>query len=558
MERTLVVRVHGTFLLHWDDNTKIELKSTKARALLAMLSLAPNGKHARVWLQSTLWGRATREHRQASLRRCVSELRAAFGEEFDTLFASDAFALGIDLNRVRVERNPQDGAFLEDIAVREDGFNTWLKQNRTAASGGFAARASGLPSQLFPTVAVLPWLVQSNDRTSDNNGFAEFLTAQVTRSMAECKELDMISHLSTRLQSLSKAELDEIKQSLDVDYIIYGTLGRSDQNYVLDVDLTNARNGQLQWSGSIRGSVQSAIDKRSSAVPDLAWQLASQVYWASANLVQSVLMPDAPVSALFLSALTLLHHNTRAGFDRSKLQINHLVHRMPEKAANRVLRATWHLHARAQDWCDNPDHELASAKQFIADCLDINPRNVTGLANNGLADLATGQRVSEAKESLSRAAFIDPQSAIALLGLAYCSVLDGDENAGRAQSEQALLHARIRPHRYWHDVHHAQLLLMIGDDKAALNHANRAISTNRSNLLALTTRVIALDRLDRFEEAARAARILLERHPGFDCSRYGSIVPAVDWTGLPDARLSLQRAGIPSNLFDIDGRDAAE
>ena len=117
--RVMCIRLFGVFALSWEDGDEIRIRSTKIRAMLAMLATAPEGTRTRAWLQDMLWGRSGHEHGRASLRRALTDLRGLFGDDFADLFEVNNSEVRLHLERIRITGTLEDGDFLEGTEISE-------------------------------------------------------------------------------------------------------------------------------------------------------------------------------------------------------------------------------------------------------------------------------------------------------------------------------------------------------------------------------------------------------------------------------------------------------
>lgn len=138
-DNALTIRLNyfGVFNAEFSNGRAVNIRSMKARALLAYLALSPGMRRAREHLAALLWDRSDHEHARASLRQAVASLRKAFGPQ------SDQFILGddpetISLNPSRFELDVIPGAddgdagdrrteFLSNLNVRSEPFEEWRR-----------------------------------------------------------------------------------------------------------------------------------------------------------------------------------------------------------------------------------------------------------------------------------------------------------------------------------------------------------------------------------------------------------------------------------------------
>ena len=131
------------------DDADFTPKSVKARALLAMLALAPRGSRSRVWLRHKLWSDKSEDHAGASLRQSLLDIRRSLGQLSEHIVHSDKNTVSLNLDLVEIdlqtwiEGRPNDfdlgdgsfsiqESFLEGLAVRDPEFQDWLEKERTA------------------------------------------------------------------------------------------------------------------------------------------------------------------------------------------------------------------------------------------------------------------------------------------------------------------------------------------------------------------------------------------------------------------------------------------
>ena len=81
----LQLNVIGPFDLRRTDGSRVTITSKKARAVLAMLAVAPGGRRERRWLQYKLWSERGEREGAASLRQTLSALRRALAPMGDVL-----------------------------------------------------------------------------------------------------------------------------------------------------------------------------------------------------------------------------------------------------------------------------------------------------------------------------------------------------------------------------------------------------------------------------------------------------------------------------------------
>lgn len=550
MQRILKVRTYGSFDVGWSDGTAVDIRGAKVRALFLMLVTSPHGSHARGMLQSTLWEGAKLAQAQASLRRALSDLRIAFGDDFDTLFTVDSYTVGVKISLIEQVGSPKSGAFLEGLTVRGTQFQKWLDARRAANKKAPPSRALRPANSTLPCLAVTPLRVVSED-TADT-GFADYVTATLTRGLAQRRYFDVISHLSGRLLDVKSDSLDAMREALDVDFLVYGMIIEKDGDYQLKVDCADAATGAVLWSGGASGKRTAVLADRSDALTDLVRQVSGALLNACANYAQSSTLPSIPLPTLLLSATSLMHHPGREGFFRAKLQLDALIKRAPDHLLFRALRCRWNIDAIGHMWSEYPEQNAKDALKDAADCTDLNPRCLDGLVINGEVALTVGGDLPLARDNFEEALHIDPHHAEAMAGLALVTMQMGEFDEAIELAQKAKIEAAGSPFQFCYDYTSAEIHLAAGALDLAEKHAKACLETHRYHLGAYCIRVQALHGLNRTEEAARVGRNLMNRHPGFSLERYSLRQALLNRPHASGALSALGSNGIP------DGRTAAK
>jgi len=110
----------GKFRLTDADGQNFAPSGSKARALLALLSVAPNHSRTRTWLKDRLWSDRGPEQAASSLRNVLSEIRRALGDH-RALLVTDGDSVLLDPNGIQFNFVPPvKGAALEDVEPFED------------------------------------------------------------------------------------------------------------------------------------------------------------------------------------------------------------------------------------------------------------------------------------------------------------------------------------------------------------------------------------------------------------------------------------------------------
>ena len=278
----LCIRLFGVFALSWEDGDEIRVRSTKMRAMLAMLATAPEGTRTRAWLQDMLWGRSGHEHGRASLRRALTDLRVLFGEQFADLFTVNNTEVHLHLDRVRITGTLEDGDFLEGTEIAEDGFHDWIQgqrqSNRTLLTAVARARPGRIAQEimnrgmhLHPSLAILPFATARGYQGPAQLG--DMISEELSRALSRSHTLDVISHLSCRTLDARSVILEDIRDKLDADYVVCGNYRTQGEKILLNADFIDTKTGRIGWTRELTGSTVEFLKGGDELVENLAGEI---------------------------------------------------------------------------------------------------------------------------------------------------------------------------------------------------------------------------------------------------------------------------------------------
>ena len=153
----LKLNVIGPFDLRLSNGAGITITSKKARALLALLAVAPGGRRERRWLQYKLWSERGEREGAASLRQTLSALRRALAP-MDEVLQADRTTVALSLDQVDVDALNLGGLadrltgqeeFLEGLDVKDPEFDNWLREQRGFWARQIDAHQGRLPPRLM-------------------------------------------------------------------------------------------------------------------------------------------------------------------------------------------------------------------------------------------------------------------------------------------------------------------------------------------------------------------------------------------------------------------------
>jgi tetratricopeptide (TPR) repeat protein len=208
----LVLDLHGPLRLSAAGGADLTPRARKAQGMLALLGTAPGLKRSRTWIQDKLWSDRGPEQGAASLRQCLTEIRARLGPHADCL-RTEAGWIALDPACVTVRTGPAPGTrgsdveFLEGLDIRDPEFENWLRDQRLARADAIADEALAERAPLAPEQAVpdRPLLVVApgNAARDDLRIFADMMAENIGLQVAQAGNARMVDEFSPHLHPLS-------------------------------------------------------------------------------------------------------------------------------------------------------------------------------------------------------------------------------------------------------------------------------------------------------------------------------------------------------------------
>jgi TolB-like protein len=491
----------GPFGLFDPQGRRIEISSKKGVAMLALLATAPEGRHARAWMQGMLWSSRGQAQAQGSFRRELSNLaRTLESGGGGALLLRDGVRLALALDHLEIDvlslavglrprQASVQGEFLEGIDLPDcDEFEGWLRDRRRwcreVQNYEVPATATALPEpagvnqpQVFslkPSVAVMPFRVRGSIAPYDPLGLG--LAEAIELALGNLRTLSVATTRSTLALTERGLTLIEIASQLGVRYLIDGVIRRGGSNGQLTLLLVDGSNGHQVWSYTHDSPVELAAASHEQVAQIVAPRLHTKIDIAELESgMRAAEDTDDPVE-LYWKANALFRSRERDGVVRAAALCDRLLAVQTVCASGEALAGFCHATIHAQHWSEDRNaslraarrhyqnairlggtdamvmgyaagtlallgEDIGTAERLITRALEQLPRHQPTLFWGGWIDLAVNNPV-RAYDRFSRSLQVNPEAAVrghTICGMGLASLLKGDLASGR----ELLLEARL-------------------------------------------------------------------------------------------------------------------
>lgn len=410
--------------------------------------------------------------------------------------------------------------------------------NQTSGSDlGKMARAKPAEFESWrqPSVAVLALQNLSNDPASDHlcEGIVEDVIANLTRF----RNLAVIARHSSFQFRVGQVSPSEIGRQLGVQYLLTGSLRRSERRFRIGVQLVDSASQGVIWSDHFNAEREELFDLQDEITSAVASRLAVQIDLAERH--SKVHRPkDFRAYGLVLRGQQLV-----AGYKReSNLHGRRLFEEARDLApdygrVHSALSRTHNLDWR-YSWSDAPEQSLETAVEMARTAILHDPLDARGYSELGFASLYK-KRHDEALANYLRALTMNPNDADIIAEYADALVY-----AGQSEQSVELLQRAMRLNPYFPDWY----LWYLADAHFTLGRHNEVIQTVlRMQNPDEGRRLLAASyaHLGRLEEARKEAQAVLRLHPAFTLSAWRQRPPYQDAAVLESFVSGLRTAGLP-------------
>lgn len=529
MAAGLEISLFGSCVLRRVGASAQEITGAKHRAFFALLVTAPLNRRSRSFLQETLWGFADYESGHQNLRRALSDLRKILGDDFDSILTVTNKEIEIDMTRVKVIGHPTDGLFLDDLNVREPSFIAWRDSVRADPGAAkvlcFMSSRQG-PARIKPRVCALPLSVPPGDAELAIAG--DWIAEETSRMMSRSSLLSVISHLSGRAMTQRFIDIANVRDTLDVDYLLTGSLRRQGDLLVADLDFIDIESGTLLWNRHLACPIGHFSQEASGWMVNVVQSVGRSIAETAIEAGRETALPDLPDHKLLIAGATSMHHPRLREFLRARQYLDEAASRAPSNPHVFAWLGKWYVLSVFKNYSVDRQGDTQKALDCTARALDLDPHSSFGLTIDGFVNGNILKNMDVAERRYSAAQDINPSESLAwLLRGSLMAFQDEGQSAIRATTTARNL-SPIDPFGYYFDSLGSSAHLAGGDYEKALELADRSLEANDRHISTLRTRIAALHALDRGAEARQTAQELMRRFPYFRLDDYRKTHPSAD------------------------------
>lgn len=549
-------------------------RSRKARALLAILAMAPGQPLPRASLATLLWSGRGEEQRRGSLRQTLYELQDVLAPLGPSLLVAtrDTVTLRGDViwtDAIKAGHAPQAGTtFLSDLDGLDPAFDHWLAQRRrlhdpaSAQAGHQAAEADAPTADFSPEDAGGSDLSRIPRRIAIRGArigvpplhtlgagiaphLSHALAQEISTALARFRWLFVADGASLAAATQRYGSEEEAARALGVDLLLTGSLSSDNNRLRLSLRLTDLREtGSTVWTERLERDAVEMPGLRDEIASAIVARLDPEILRIETHRVSNAMATTPSCYDLLLRAIVAIHRIDRDSFVAAGVWLREAMALEPNCAAAHAWYAYWHIFLISQGWAADSPALVAEAGFHASLAIALDPLDAHALTVAGHVRAFLHHEVEDAAALHDRALALNPNLAMAWVfsGMTQ-SYLGRHEEALRRLDRYAVL-APFHPHAFYFDAARGAPLLYLHRHDDVVQVGRMATAMRPGFSYPYKTYLPALGHLGMLEEAAEVRAKLLAIEPDFCIEKALRRTPAQRPEDIAHYIEGLRRAGL--------------
>ena len=423
---------------------------------------------------------------------------------------------------------------------------TW-EPERSETRGREARETAELPTQYRTAiVGVLPFVNLSD---SADEYFSDGLTEDLIHALSLQSFFRVLSRNATFSFKGKSLSTRLIAREIDATYLIQGSVRRAGSKVRVTAELIAPEKGEQLWTGRYDRDIGDLFAMQDEITTSLCAALAPEIYRAEAFAPTRSASTDLTAWDRFLRGLSHYYRQTKADLEASIALFREAIALDPALSIARAYLATILLQAVHFGWTRSTRELWAEAMSLAQSSVRLDPRSSFAFSIVSYVHAMEGH-YEEALDAGRRAVELNPYDMGARGVLGFCHLVIGEHRQAIELFSTAVQRGNSDPRYQWAALNAFSHYLLRQYD-ASLSWAREALYLNPNHLQVLAVRAAALAQLDRTEEAAQAAEVLLNAFPGFTVERH---LKNFRWKIAADTahyREGLLKAGVPLSKMSL-------
>jgi len=324
-----------------------------------------------------------------------------------------------------------------ELGVKPDMLTQQIIQKALAPQTELTASPEASPSvaamrRSQASIAILPF--ELPDQNANEKHFAEGLAEDLNTSLSRFAELAVIAQSSVRKYVQAG---DHRPRELDIDYLVRGSVRRSENRIRITASLLHASDGTLLWSEHFDRELGNIFALQDDIVQRIVAVLAARVQ--AFEVTKTLRKPAIDYEAydLFLKARHLQQAGSMNSILEARTLLREAIAREPSFASAYAELSLGYVAEYESDWSDNQDVAGREALAMAARAVGLDPANSNSHRALAAAQFYCNCNFDAAKSHADMALVQNPNDQFSMCLLGFALTCNGHVAKGLSYSAES-------------------------------------------------------------------------------------------------------------------------
>jgi len=391
-----------------------------------------------------------------------------------------------------------------------------------------------------PSIAVLPFDNMSGDSNQDY--FCDGITENIIAALSHTPQLFVVARNSSFAYKGKSIKVQQIGHDLGVQYVLEGSIQKSNERIRITAQLIEAKSGHHLWSDRYDRNLQDIFDLQDEIAIEIMKAL--QVKLTEGKQIQTRFKDTSNLQVLIklLKGLQYFRHNTKETMMLAQKEADEAIQMDPKNPAAHVLLGAIYIGRLWHRLCGSDIVCLGLATEAVQKAIHFDEQNSDAQMLKGAIFIMRREH-EKAIAATKRAIILNPNNADAYAYLGYFLYLSDRPAEGTEFLKKAIRLNPIPPSFYLHYLGHTYRAS--NQFQKAVETYKRSINIQPDNIyahigLAATYGLLGL------EKKAKASGLeILKIDPEFTIEQLIKVAPLKNQAEVERFCTGLRKAGLP-------------
>jgi adenylate cyclase len=373
-----------------------------------------------------------------------------------------------------------------------------------------------------PSIAVLPFVNITGD--PEQEFFSDGLTENIIAGLSADGRLLVIARNSTFAYKGKSIQIQEVARKLEAQYIVEGSVQKTEDRVRITVQLIDANTGHHVWSDRYDRELKDIFALQDEITMKIMIGVGIRIVTEEGYRYGEDLLPPSGSLDVFLKLMKVheyFHRSNKEGNILARKEAKEAIALDPEYAVLYSILALTHLMDLWFQSSESPLVSFAQASKNIQKALALDDED--WLSHAALSQLYLFRKEHDkAIGAAERAILLNPNGADAYAQLAFALIMSRKAEEGIKLIEKAMRLNPIPSATHLNVL--AEAYYILGRYEDAIEVFQQVLKRSPNNLFAHTELTAAYSTLGREEEARHQAEELLRLDPSFSLDEWAETI----------------------------------